>query len=147
MEMKFRAFRPKNGHTSPENETAQESEMVRRGPETPRQRLRKYVVEERPNGPGKFPIKRRLGICYGNKDLILETEITPRHPGVSVAVRYEDPELCNENGRHGEEFSVSVLTIYERVAFMRAGKMLPDLREWIRVLLQPFHGQDLSDVS
>jgi len=149
MEMKFRAFRPKpkDGHLASGNEPAPETETVRRVVDTPRLHLRRYVIEERPSGPGKFPIERQLGLCDGSKHVILKTTIRAKHPGVLVAVTYDEPEFCNENGKHGEGFSVSVLTIYERVAYLRARKMLPNPREWLRVLLQIFHHQDLSDVS
>lgn len=148
-ELRFKAFKPINGNSSQEAEQKRDAEPVSRHADTPRFRLRRFIVEERPNGAYKFPINRRLGICYESKHYIMDSLIVFTDPGVGVTVHCDPHGPCIEaREQHGEHFPISVLTLQERVAFKRAVGIWLTPSEWIESLLQGmgFRRQTLSDV-
>jgi hypothetical protein len=148
-ELRFKAFKPINGNSSPEAEQKPDAEPVSRHADTPRFRLRKFIVEGRPNGAYKFPIKRLLGICYGGKHYYVDSLIVFVDPGVAVTVHCDTHGPCIEaREQHGEHFPISVLTLQERVAFKRAVGIWLTPKEWIDSFLLGLglRRQTLSDV-
>jgi hypothetical protein len=129
-ELLFRVFKPVNG-----NPTTEVDETLH--PDTPKFRFRKCVIVRRENGPMTYPINCLVGLCDGHKHYHVSKRITKEKGIIRVTAHCDEHGPCLETreqlGR--EQFSTSILSIHERVAYKRAkGKRLTS-SEWIEFTL------------
>jgi hypothetical protein len=104
--------------------------------------LERYIVEDRPNGPGTLPFDEHLHFCIGGQHLCLRKSFPVDEPESEppfISCHSQGPCSGIDDNHSPEEFSESDLSARERIALKKeVYAHSPSFRKLVDLFVQVF---------